>query len=123
MRERSVQFPKAWNIKQKQTELYCARCVHFYNTLTLSPHISPDNRVIRLPSLVGAPPISAKRQNGFHQAASFQRVGDSCLLSALPAYQLLAGGKGMNGFGRSELSRLPLQVTHRRGLGLPGETS
>lgn len=123
VRERSVQFPGAWSIRQKQTEFYCARCVNFYNTLALSPHISPDTRAKRLSSLGGAPSISAKRHNGFHQAASFQRVGDSCLLSVLPAYQFLAGGKEMNGFGRGGPSRLPLRVTHGRGLGLPGKTS
>lgn len=110
MREKSVQFPKAGNIRQKQPELYGARCVHFYDTLVLSPHISSDNPVIRLSSLVDAPPISAKRHNGFHQASSFHRVGNSCLLSVLLAYQLLAGVKGMNGLRRGEPSRLSLRV-------------
>lgn len=123
MRERSVQFSGAWNVRQKQTAFDCARCVNFYDTLALSLHISPDNQVISLSSLGGAPSISAKRHNGFHQSASFQRVGESCPLSILPAYQLLAGVKGMNGFGRGGPSRLPLLVIHRRGLGLPGETS
>lgn len=120
--ERSVQFSGTWNVRQKQTEFDCARCANLYDTLALSPHISPDNQVISLSSLGGAPPISAERHNGFHQAASFQ-VGESCLLSILPAYQLLAGIKGMNGFGQGGPSRLPLRVTHGKGLGLPWETS
>lgn len=81
--------------------------------------ISADNRVIRCPSPVGAPPISGRRHKGSHQASSFQRAGDSCLLSTLPAGRR-RGNEWIRGRG-GPFPLTPAEDPPKETGGLPGK--